>query len=251
MASHTSKVAEALRQAGLVDERKLRLAQARLDAHGGGRIAHALVELGYLSEEQVVETLAERLGVPRIWLGSISKEPKALAKLGLGFAEQSALFPVQLKENGKALLLAMADPSDQELLDEAARRAKLKIIPAISGEKEILAAISLHYRGTDPAEVQKQFGPFPAPKRHTSVTQEAELLLTEVDQAPPPGTTAQLLEEILSGPTVLRSQSEEEAARIEAAKVNQEKSAKIVRAVMELLFEKGVLSREELRGRLR
>ena len=61
-----------------------------------------------------------------------------------------------------------------------------------------------------------------------------------------------LLDEILSGgSSAPEGLSAEELQRLETVKVNQEKSSKILRALLELLLEKGELSQKELAARIR
>ena len=60
-----------------------------------------------------------------------------------------------------------------------------------------------------------------------------------------------LLDEILSGGSAPEGLSAEELQRLETVKINQEKSSKILRALLELLLEKGELSQKELAARIR
>jgi hypothetical protein len=61
-----------------------------------------------------------------------------------------------------------------------------------------------------------------------------------------------LLDEILAGGSpALSGLTQEELQRLEAVRVNQEKSSKILRALLELLLEKGALAQKELAARIR
>ncbi len=60
-----------------------------------------------------------------------------------------------------------------------------------------------------------------------------------------------LLDEILSGGSAPAGLTAEELQRLETVKINQEKSSKILRALLELLLEKGELSQKELAARMR
>ncbi len=66
------------------------------------------------------------------------------------------------------------------------------------------------------------------------------------------GSAADLLDEILSGsPSPAEVFSPEEMQRLEAVRLNQEKSSKILRALLELLLEKRLLQQKELAARMR
>ncbi|MGA9524121.1 MAG: hypothetical protein WBV82_21855, partial [Myxococcaceae bacterium] len=93
-----------------------------------------------------------------------------------------------------------------------------------------------HYRGQEPVA--------PAPRRHSGQA---------VAEAPSAGapSASELLDEILSGAPPESVFTEEELQRLHTVQANQEKSAKIVRAVMELLMEKRVLTPAAVRERMR
>ena len=288
--SHAQRVGELLVKAKVIDALQLRSALAQHDAWGG-RLAHVVVEMGLADEEVVVESLARALGVHRGRLGNLQKDAQALAKVDVAFAEEKGVFPIQLRDAGKVLLLAMADPSDLDTVDEVNRRARVRVTPYIAGEQEIRAAISRHYRGASASEQRRTTTrSVPAARVPTSPNDEAEeefklvdmsgktvmkplsevaprLAQSEADRSAPPvagpnagpgvasvggGMSASdLLDDILGTPTGARAAfSAEDLQRLHTVQQNQEKSGKIIRAVMELLLEKGALTREKLQEKL-
>src|SRR5262245_53383484 len=110
-----SRVGDILLKAGVIDELQLRSARAR---HGqwGGRLGKVIADMGLADEDLIAGTVAGAMKLPRAQLGA-AREAAALAKLDAAFCEQHAVFPVQLTNNGKTLVLAMADPSDLEAMD--------------------------------------------------------------------------------------------------------------------------------------
>ena len=222
-------------KARIIDELQLRSAMAKHDAWGG-RLAHVVAEMGLADEERIVDTLALALKVSRVRLGNLTRDGSALAKLDVAFAEAAAVFPLRLRDHGKVLLLAMADPADLATIDEVSRRARARVVPYIAGEAEIRVAIARHYRGQEPVA--------PAPRRHSGQA------VTEAPSAGAP-SASELLDEILSGAPPESVFTEEELQRLHTVQANQEKSAKIVRAVMELLMEKRVLTPAAVRERMR
>jgi Type II secretion system (T2SS), protein E, N-terminal domain len=259
--SRTSRIGEVLVKARVIDELQLRSAIAQHDAWGG-RLAHVISEMGLAEEERIVDTIARALRVQRVRLGNLPKDPGALSKLDVTFAESTGVFPVQLRENGKVLLLAMADPSDLETLDEVSRRSRARVLPYIAGEREIRNAIARHYRGQEPnasAGRSRSSEVAPDAEEFKIVDMSGNTVVKAIaDIVPPaevrsgaPSSASDLLDEILSGSPPESVFTEEELQRLHTVQVNQEKSAKIVRAVMELLLEKGVLSAGALRSRLK
>lgn len=103
------------------------------------RLGQILVEMGVVTEEQLLECLAKQYELPFIRMENEVVDPEAFEKLDKVFIETHNVLPYGL-EDGK-LILAMSDPADIFLQDEIRRRTKLqleiKVCP--SGDiKEIL-----------------------------------------------------------------------------------------------------------------
>ncbi|NPD30067.1 general secretion pathway protein GspE, partial [Corallococcus exiguus] len=74
--------------------------------------------------------------------------------------------------------------------------------------------------------------------------------------APAPAANAgssasDILDEILAGGAPTSEWTEEDLARLQTVQQNQEKSSKILRALLELVFEKGAVQQRELAARMR
>lgn len=250
-----SRLKDILLKAHLVDELQLRSAMARMD-QWGGRLPAVLVELGFVDEEQLVETIGKSLKMPVTHLGTVVKDPAALARVDVKLCEENAVFPVLLKD--RSLTLAMADPTELGVIDLVAARANARVIPALAAESEIAAAIARHYKGLHvepksysmrkrvthelPAsdggnlpESVFQLDTRPPPKPGQQATPESFLT------RPPSANT--MLDEILGDdPTEAGNGfTEEELVRLDACRLNQEKAATIIRALTELLTEKGYM----------
>ena len=88
-------------------------------------------------------------------------KPGALAKVDVSLAEQKGIFPVGLRDNGKTLVLAMADPSDLSTIDQVAAKSRARVVVMVAGEREIEHAILRHYRGQEPVTSTRFGGPRP------------------------------------------------------------------------------------------
>jgi len=275
-----SRVGELLLKAKVIDDLQLRSARAQLD-QWGGRLGKAITDMGLADEDTITATIAKAMNLPQVQLGQLPKDPNALSRLDVRFAEEHAVFPMALKDNGKTLVLAMADPTDLDLMDLAASKARARITPVVAGETEIAHAILRYYRHQDPAAGS-------APRARQAIrraTQEIEqpeddgeeFKITDMSgrtmikhladieggptdpagmpplaarAGPPVASTADLLDEMM-GPGVSAALSPEELQRLESLKANQEKSAVIVRALAALLVEKGYASPKDVAVRLK
>lgn len=249
MAMRSNRVGDILLKAKLIDPLQLRSALARHD-QWGGRLAKIVVDLGFAPEDAIVDVLAKELFLKRVQLGQLVKDAQALRKVDARYCEEHAVFPVSLKDSGKTLVLAMADPTDLQVVDEVAMKARARVLVMCAGEGEIQTAVARYYHDREPARAANA-------RRFTLEQPAFEVEPVEVqrnglfDSAPEGGASAgQLLEEILS-PAREEALAAEALARLEVVRENQEKSSLVLRALTELLEEKGALQSAELHQRLK
>ncbi|NOK23115.1 general secretion pathway protein GspE [Corallococcus carmarthensis] len=279
-----NRIADILVKARVIDELQLRSALASLD-QWGGRVSRVVADLGLASEETITQAICQGLGMPRVQLGNLTKDAAALSRVDVGLAEQKGVFPVQLKDNGKTLVLAMSDPTDLATLDQVAARSRARVVPMVAGDREIEHAILRHYRGQEPVE-KKRFKPDTNKQAMDELPEEEEFKVVDMsgktvvkrisdivdpNAAPPPpaapapapraapapaaasanSSAADILDEILAGGSPTSEWTEEDLARLQTVQQNQEKSSKILRALLELVFEKGQVQQRELAARMR
>lgn len=242
-----ARFADVLLKARLIDELQLKSAMAHVDRWGGS-LPKAIAELGFADEDQVIDALAKSLRVPAIHLGNVLKDNGALRALGVDYCEKFSVFPVSLKD--RTLTLAMADPTDLKVVDDASSMARVRVHVVMAAESEILSAIAKHFRGQEAPQQRRKTSAV----RKTATALEPGEQKLEFDLAPPPapdggqaglGTMgARQREESsfdLAAPTP--SFSAEDRKRLEAALQNQEKVGHILRTVQALLAAKGLVPR--------
>ena len=115
----------------------------------GQSLAKILVFKGYLSEENLVVTLSEQLGIPHIRLAHYSIPKEVLAEVPEALARQYQMLPISV--TGDVLTLAMADPLNIMALDDMRMLTSYDIEPVVALTSELEDAINRHYGG-DKAE---------------------------------------------------------------------------------------------------
>jgi type IV pilus assembly protein PilB len=115
----------------------------------GNTLATLLVEKGYLSEEDLVVTLSEQLGIPHIRVAHYSIPKEVLSEVPETLARQYQMLPVSV--TGDVLTLAMADPLNIMALDDLRMLTSYEIEPVVAVSTELRDAINRHYGG-DKAE---------------------------------------------------------------------------------------------------
>jgi len=271
--SSRSRVGDFLLKAGVIDDLQLRSARAQ-HAQWGGRLGKLISDMGLADEDRIADAVAEAMKVPREQIGA-ARDVGALAKLDAGFCEEHAVFPVRLDNNGKSLVLAMADPSDLEVMDMAAGRARSRVKPVVASETEIMNAIARCYRGAtaQPAGVSRARQAVQAAeddgsgemkitdmagntvmKANPALSAAEAAAATDPSSSGPRGAAAaSLLDELLTGRAApqLKGLTPEERQRLDNLRTNQDRSGKALRAVIELLKEKGYTTQKELAARLK
>jgi hypothetical protein len=276
MAAPRNRIGEILVKARVIDEMQLRSALAQHD-QWGGRLTRIISDMGLASEDTLAQAISQGMGMQRVQLGNLTKDVGAMAKLDVAFAEQKGVFPVSLRDNGKTLVLAMADPTDLQTIDQAAARSRTRVVPMVAGDREIEHAILRHYRNQEPSATtpgtrRESAGPGGSDDEFKIVDISGKTVMKALSDIAPKmaqenaarqqaaaapgrpaaGSASDLLDEILSGSkSPAEVFSPEEMQRLQAVQVNQEKSSKILRALLELLLEKGMLQQKELAARMR
>lgn len=105
-----------------------------------GQIA---VRMGLVTEQQVIEALAEQWGMPIVNLSEITISPKALEKMPLTMCELYKVIPISVKDD--VLTVAMADPQNIAALDDLRNFIGLEVRGAVSNPKDVEAAIKRYY----------------------------------------------------------------------------------------------------------
>lgn len=138
------RLPDLLLEQGLVTEEQLRECIA-LQRTQGQNLAHILVERKYLSEEDLVITLSEQLGIPHMRVGNYNIPKEVLAEVPEALARQHAMLPISI--TGDVLTLAMSNPLNIMALDDLRMLTSYEIEPVVAVESELLAAIDKNYGG--------------------------------------------------------------------------------------------------------
>ena len=110
---------------------------------GGEIIGQVAVRMGFVTQEQVVEALAEQWGLPVVNLAETTILPKVLEDVPMTMAELYKIMPLSKKDN--VLTVAMADPQNLAALDDLRNMLGCEVRGAVSNAKDVEAAIARYY----------------------------------------------------------------------------------------------------------
>jgi type IV pilus assembly protein PilB len=107
-------------------------------------IGQALVNSGFLTEEQLIKFLESKLHTPYVNLDDYDLDLKCLKYISYSDARRYKIIPLFKIEN--TLTVAMADPRDLFAIDKIMETAECEIDPVLSSEESILKKIDEYYK---------------------------------------------------------------------------------------------------------
>ena len=131
----------------LLDKGLLTVAQldeaVALQNSSGLRVDRAIIQLGYLTERQLLEVMAEQLHLPLLNLAEITIEPETLRALPSKIVYRKRLVPIS-RVNG-TLNVATSDAFDLYAFDDIRLMTGLNIQPVLASQDDIDKLIKAHY----------------------------------------------------------------------------------------------------------
>ncbi len=107
-------------------------------------IGQALINSGFLTEDQLIKFLESKLHTPYVNLEDYELDTKCLKYINFSDARRYKIIPLFKIEN--TLTVAMADPRDLFAIDKIMESAECEIDPVLSSEESILKAIDEYYK---------------------------------------------------------------------------------------------------------
>jgi hypothetical protein len=271
------RIGDLLVKAGVITDAQLK--QALAEQHQwGGKLGDILVRMAFVTEDVLVRALAKQSGIPRADL--VGEAPKAaLERVSAETAEEFGLVPLALQDDGRTLVVAMSDPLNIMVTDHLRSITGCRVVAQIAGTTAIRDAIQHWYRG-QPIGNDAQIANIRITDNGGSsvaVSGTANSNPPLAPRATPPGVaiSSSGLRAIapnatatpqFSTPPPVRPPSKPElptaasapalapASAVEVLRSleeTQRRSVSALKAMVELLIEKGVFSRDEYLGRVK
>ena len=144
--SRRIRLGESLVEAGLINTAQLDEALARRTTTGE-RIGESLVALGYISERDLVRTLAKDADIPFLEANELRVDPAVVSLVAAQVARAQNLIP--LRADGRALVVAMANPFDIGVI-RSLERSSSRQIRTVTGDPALIAQlVETHYGSTN------------------------------------------------------------------------------------------------------
>lgn len=247
------RLGDLLIKAKVITDSQLKSALAE-QAKWGGRLGEILVRMNIVTEDMLVKALSKQLNLPAVNLDSIASiPPHVRGKIGIDIARDLVALPLQLRDDGRTLVVAMAEPQNVRHLDTLRAVSRCKIMPQVAGRQSIARAFTRFY--DQDAEISDTEGSFKMvdAQGHTVIKsgQQVEARKAVPSTPRPAPAPAPAL-----APAAPRTMSAVEMPAIafagksplemlNAIEAAQRKEVAALKAMVEMLIEKGVFTREE------
>jgi MshEN domain len=142
MQLNENRLGEMLLEAGLIDQFQLESALS-MQRNLGGRIGSALVKMGYLPEETIMEFLETQAKYSRVSLAELEIPSQLMSLMPFDRMFDLMVVPIELRSSGgeKHLRMAMTDPTNKKLIDDLQFATGCKVLPVLAAEADIETAL--------------------------------------------------------------------------------------------------------------
>jgi hypothetical protein len=240
------KLGELLIKANVLQESQLKAALAE-QAKWGGKLGEILVRMNLVSEDILVRALSKQLAIPAVNLDAVKEiAPHVLNRVPVQTARDFSVLPLQLRDDGKTLVVAISDPLNVRQLDELRAITKCRIVPNVAGRTAIARAMARFYE--DQGELAD------ADTNFKVVDAQGRTVVKHMDvpgggapaaaPAPAPTPAPMPLNPSREMPSV-RGGGGSPVELLRSVEEVQRKEVAALKAMVELLIEKGVFTRDE------
>lgn len=143
------RIDQILIRLGYVTEEEITQALLRQKAFGG-RLGSHLLYFRYVTEEQLAHALAEQHRIPAFHPEEHHISPALVNRIPVEVAEQLMVFPLDQDPTGGGLRIVVADPGDQNALDQVKRTLGLgELSLCVAPESTLRRLIQQYYYGRE------------------------------------------------------------------------------------------------------
>jgi type IV pilus assembly protein PilB len=144
MSGTQKPIGQILKEMELVTEGQIQEAVA-IQREQGGAVGRILVELGYVTEEEVLLALGAQMGMEVMNLEEMQIPKDIVEKISPTMAKVYKIMPIKFENN--ILTVAMADPLNVSILDDLRFLLNCDLQGAVSTEEAVSKAHEMYYAG--------------------------------------------------------------------------------------------------------
>ena len=219
-------IGDALLAGGTITAEQLATAR-KMQKSVGGDIGPILTKLRYLTEQDMLEKVAQRSGLRAVSRDEIELSGELMLSFEPEFLDKHQVLPIKME--GTTLTLAMADPQNVGVIDEVRFKTGYNVKSVLMSRRDIQRALNEYFHQSGESDRLRVFG--------TDQRSLAREILEEGLHEPAEPDE----------PAVPEDSGAPEANDLDALGAPP---ARIMKALASLMIEKDLISFEELQGKL-
>lgn len=142
-----TRLGKVLVQSHFISSHQLEEALLRQKRDPGRHLGQVLIDMGWLTQEQVTLAMATKLGIPYIGIKDLDIAPAVLARLPADLALKYNVLPLDA-DDGK-IVVAMENPLNQQILDALRFNTRAQIEAVMASPQDLALQLSRHYSKED------------------------------------------------------------------------------------------------------
>jgi type IV pilus assembly protein PilB len=237
------RLGEILKDAGVLTELQLSAALQE-QRKWGGRLGRTLVEMGFVDENSMMLALSRQLNLPVVDLDKAILPDQIAKVLRVDIAERYGVFPVNFEARTKNVQIATSDPTNQDQMSELEFHTGMRVTVALSSPSAIDRAIRRYYYGDSSSSTTAATPQSLGVSENTYNEDELSDPRLKGPRAPGGGASSRDVQEL----TARLSQALQQISTLEQLVASQ---VRVVRGLVELLVEKGVVKRDDYLAKIR
>jgi len=143
------RIGQILVDLGFISDEQLGLLLQEQEQHPGELLGKLAQEMGLITDEQLAQALAEQMGMQVVNLLEATISPEVLALIGETMAQIYRVIPVQFDEEEDTLTVATCDPQNLSVQDELRQFLGHEIRVLVAPERHVLKALERYYSVED------------------------------------------------------------------------------------------------------
>ena len=140
------QIGDILIEKGLITEAQLQKG-LKISRDQNTRLGKALIDLGYITEPELLSTLSRQFGIPMMPPGELVVDPTLLHYITPQIAKEYSIVPVSQK--GDAILFATLDPMNTAIVGRLETQLGKRIIFNLATNDQVMSAIRRNYLGNE------------------------------------------------------------------------------------------------------
>jgi len=137
------RIGQILVDLGFISDEQLEVLLEEQQQRPGELLGQIAISLGLITDDQLAQGLAEQMGMQVVSLSDVVIPPEVLTQITEPMAQLYRIVPLNFEDN--TLTIAMCDPQKLSIIDELRSFLGYDIKPMVATESEILKALDRYY----------------------------------------------------------------------------------------------------------